>query len=99
MSQAMLNIQVDEGLKNQFDLLCLEIGMTPASVINMFAKAVVKNKKVLMEIINSEPEVTSDKALQTFYALREEAKENGLQGLTLDEINQEINSARQEMKV
>ena len=48
MSQAMLNIQVDEGLKNQFDLLCLEIGMTPASVINMFAKAVVKNKKVLI---------------------------------------------------
>ena len=99
MSQAMLNIQVDEGLKNQFDLLCLEIGMTPTSVINMFAKAVVKNKKVLMEIINSESEITSDRALQTFYALREEAKENGLQGFTLDEINQEINSARQEMKV
>lgn len=99
MSQAMLNVQVDEGLKKQFDLLCFEIGMTPASVINMFAKAVVKNKKVLMEIINSEPEITSERALRTFYALREEAKENGLQGLTLDEINQEISSARQDMKV
>ena len=99
MPQAMLNIQVDEGLKEQFDLLCLEIGMTPTSVINMFAKAVVKNKKVLMEIISSESEVTSERALQTFYALRKEAKENGLQGMTLDEINQEISSARQDMKV
>ena len=99
MSQAMLNVQFDENLKRQFDLLCLEIGMTPASVINTFAKAVVKNKKVLLEIINSEPKVTSERALQAFYALRREAKENGLQGMTLEEINQEINSARQDMKV
>jgi len=31
-----------------------------------------------------------------FYALREEARKNGLQDMTLDEINKEIRLAREE---
>ncbi len=42
------------------------------------------------------PEITSEKALQAFYKLRAEAKENGLQEMTLDEINAEIRAAREE---
>ena len=32
--------------------------------------------------------------MNAFFALRNEAKRNGLQGMTLDEINDEINLAR-----
>ena len=32
--------------------------------------------------------------MQAFLALREQAKENGLQDMTLDEINEEIRLAR-----
>lgn len=42
------------------------------------------------------PEITSEKALQAFYTLRAEAKANGLQEMTLDEINAEIKAAREE---
>ena len=42
------------------------------------------------------PEITSEKALQAFYELRAEAKVNGLQEMTLDEINAEIKAAREE---
>ena len=42
------------------------------------------------------PEITSEKALQAFYELRAEAKANGLQEMTLDEINAEIRAAREE---
>lgn len=38
------------------------------------------------------PEITSEKALQAFYKLRDEAKANGLQNMTLDEINAEIDA-------
>lgn len=42
------------------------------------------------------PETTSEKALQAFYTLRSEAEKNNLQEMTLDEINAEIKSAREE---
>ena len=41
-------------------------------------------------------EITSEKALQSFYELRAEAKANGLQKMTLDEINSEIKAVREE---
>ena len=46
----------------------------------------------------SDDKITSEKALQTFYNLRAEAEKNNLQNMTLDEINEEINAARQELK-
>lgn len=44
----------------------------------------------------SEKEITSEKALQSFYKLRNEAEKNNLQDMTLEEINAEIDAARQE---
>ena len=40
--------------------------------------------------------LSSNKGLEAFYALREEARKNGLQDMTLDEINKEIRLAREE---
>ena len=40
--------------------------------------------------------VCSTKGLEAFYALREKARRNGLQGVSLDDINDEISSARDE---
>ncbi len=48
------------------------------------------------KFVNLEKEITSEKALQAFYTLREESKLNGLQNMSLDEINSEINAARKE---
>ena len=36
--------------------------------------------------------------LEAFYALRAEAQKNGLQEMTLDEINEEIRLAREERR-
>ena len=44
--------------------------------------------------VKPEKEITSEKALQAFYTLREESKLNGLQNMSLDEITSEINATR-----
>ena len=46
------------------------------------------------KFVNLEKEITSEKALQSFYTLREESKLNGLQNMSLDEITSEINATR-----
>ena len=89
MAQTTFSVRMDESLKNQFDALCKEFGMNPSTAINIFARAVVRTRKIPFEI--SEPEtITLEEGRTSFFNLRQTAKENGLQDMTLDEINAEI---------
>lgn len=93
MAQATFSIRMDETLKRQFDTLCADFGMNATTAFNIFARAVVREKKIPFEIRASE-EITRASGMQAFLALRTEAKKNGVQDLTLDEINEEIRQAR-----
>ena len=95
MSQATFSVRMEEGLKRQFDGLCQEFGMTASTAINVFARAVVRERRIPFEIAAPEPEVTRESALQAFRALRAEARANGVGDLSLDEINEEIRQARE----
>ena len=94
MAQATFSVRMDEGLKNEFDTLCADFGMSMTTAINVFARAVVRERRIPFEIAATEPAVTRDGALRAFYALRAQARENGLQDMPLDEINEEIQKAR-----
>lgn len=96
MAQATFSVRMDETLKRQFDSLCQDFGMTATTAINVFARAVVRERKIPFEITASEPAVTRDGAMQAFMALRAQAKVNGVADMSLDEINEEIRLARQE---
>jgi addiction module RelB/DinJ family antitoxin len=50
MAQSILSIRIDEGLKKQFDSLCSEFGMTTTTAITVFAKTVVRERKIPFEI-------------------------------------------------
>ena len=41
---------------------------------------------------------SNNKGLQAFKALRKQAKENGIQDMSLDSINEEINIVRKQMQ-
>lgn len=94
MAQATFSVRMDEALKRQFDALCLDFGMTASTAINVFARAVVRERKIPFEIVSSEPEVTREKAMMAFLSLREQAMKNHPEGMNLDEINEEIRRAR-----
>ena len=98
MSQATFSIRMDENLKRQFDELCNEFGMTATTAFNVFARAVVREKKIPFEIKASDDSL-QEEAKNAFYALRETAKENGVQDLRLSEINEEIQEARKNKEV
>jgi len=94
MAQATFSVRMDENLKKQFDALCSDFGMTASTAINVFARAVVRERKIPFEITSPEPEITREKAMKAFMVLREEAEKNGLQDMSLSEINEEIRRAR-----
>lgn len=98
MAQATFSVRMDEVLKKQFDGLCQEFGMNASTAINVFARAVVRQRKIPFEISSPETDITREGAMQAFMALRAQAQDNGVAGMNLDEINKEIDLARTEDK-
>ena len=96
MAQATFSVRMDEKLKKQFDGLCQDFGMNASTAINIFARAVVRERRIPFEISSPEVEITRAGALQAFRALSSQAVENGVNDLTLEEINEEISVAHKE---
>ena len=95
MAQATFSIRMDTALKQQFDRLCFDFGMNATTAINIFARAVVREKRIPFEISSkSTPTYTNKDLMNAFLALRQEAEKSGIQDMPLDEINAEIDSVR-----
>jgi len=53
MAQAAFSVRMDENLKRQFEKLCADFGMNMTTAFTVFAKAVVREKKIPFEISQS----------------------------------------------
>ena len=94
VGQATFSVRMDENLKNDFDSLCEDFGMSMTTAINVFARAVVRERRIPFEIAASSAGRPRLSGMEAFSALRAQAKENGIQDMSLDEINEEIRKAR-----
>ena len=100
MALSTFSVRMDENLKKQFDSLCNDFGMTASTAFNIFAKAVVRERKIPFEIVAQKPEaITRESGYNAFMALRKSAKDKGMQDWTLDEINNEIDDARRDREL
>ena len=95
MAQVSMTVRMDAQLKQNFDALCQQFGMSANTAMNVFANAVVIYRKIPFEIKANQQE-SDDSFKEAFYALREQARKNGIQDMTLEEINEEIQQARAE---
>lgn len=97
MATSTFNIRMDENLKKTFDSLCEEFGMNATTAFNIFARAVVREKRIPFEIQSRTNIMTREIGKNAFFALRSETKEQGNQDWSQDQINQEIGNARHEV--
>lgn len=91
-----MTIRMDKQLKYQFEDLCNQFGMSINTAINVFVRAVIDTRSIPFTIGDKKARASRE-ALETFHALRQDAINRNLPELTLDEINAEINAAREEM--
>lgn len=90
-----MTVRMDSNLKQSFDALCNEFGLSANAAMNVFAKAVVMYRKIPFEI--KAPEADNlIKSLAAFKKIRKMAENGQLPDMTLDEINEEIRLAREE---
>ena len=94
MAQATISIRVDQALKQDFDSLCEEFGISTTAAFNIFMKTVVRERRIPFEIKTESEAQKRQKALDAFAAMRAAVAASGMKEMTLEEINAEIKEAR-----
>ena len=74
--------------------ICDDFGFTSTAAITVFMKAVVRERRIPFEIRASSKEQINKDAWAAFLEMRAAAAEAGIQGMSLDEINAEIQEVR-----
>ena len=95
MAQTAMTIRMDNDLKTQFDALCDEFGMSTNTAFNIFARTVVRNRKIPFIIEAPAKEDVVNKGKAAFDEIRSLVAKGEIPSLTLDEINEEIRLARE----
>ena len=94
IAQATLSMRVDETLKKSFDSICDDFGFTSTAAITVFMKTVVRERRIPFEIKASTKEQINKDALAAFLEMRAAAAEAGIQDMSPEEINAEIQKTR-----
>ena len=94
MPQSTFSIRMEENLKTQFEELCDSFGMNMNTAFNVFARAVVRERRIPFEICEGKNQITREGALAAFDAIRAKAIQDGVADMPLEEINAEIIKAK-----
>ena len=91
MAISTFSVRMESDVKNELDKICAQLGLNTSVAINIFARTVIREKRIPFEISLATGETAGANAFQ---ALRKQAKANGVQGMSLSEINSEIDRVR-----
>ena len=94
MSQSTFSVRMEENLKTQFEGLCDSFGMNMNTAFNVFARAVVRERRIPSEISAGKNQITREGALAALDAIRAKAIKDGVADMSLEEINTEISKVR-----
>lgn len=63
MKQALMSVRIDADLKKEFDNFCTEVGLNSSAAVNLFVRAVLREKRIPFEITN-QPSAATRAALR-----------------------------------
>jgi len=100
MAQTNLTIRIDEELKHEAEMLFHKVGLNMSSAINVFFRQAVGSQSIPFDLkVYDDYQARVKNRFDNFHALQEEAEDNGLSNITIDEINDIVKSVRREKQV
>ena len=97
MGQTAFTVRIDSDIKERFDELCKDFGMSANTAFNMFARAVVKQERLPFSV-ESEKQASIQRAWEAFERIHATAVANGISDMTMEEIDEEIRQYREERR-
>lgn len=94
MTLSTFSVSMEENLKKWFEELCDSFEINMNTAFNIFARAVVRERRIPFDICEEKNQITREGTLASFEAIRAKAIQDGVAYLTLEEINAEISKTR-----
>ena len=91
-----LNIKVNRDLKKQADTLFNEMGMTLTTAVNIFIRQAVLEQAIPFRIYVDSDRAIALKAKEAMKAMQEQAAANGMDKMSMEEIDAIILQTRRE---
>lgn len=84
MAQTLVNFRIDETTKKQMEQICNELGITMSSAFNIFAKKVIREKRIPFDV--SIDPFYSESNMKALSDSVEELKEGKIVVKSMDEL-------------
>ena len=94
MANSLVQVRVDEKLKEDVTTIYEELGMDLPTAIRIFLKRSVQEKGIPFSMKLTDIQ-RSNKAVSAMQRMSQAAEEKGVADMPLEEINQEIQAVRQ----
>ena len=98
MASTLVQIRVDEDLKNEATDIFERLGLDLPTAIRVFLKKSVEESGIPFNLKISNEKKNLKQADRILKKANKEAKKNGIQDISLDEINSEIKAYRMERR-
>lgn len=70
MAQVSMTVRMDNELKQAFDKLCTQFGMSANAAMNIFARAVVQRGRIPFDVMSDDAAAKAQQAIDMFWAER-----------------------------
>ena len=96
MATSLLQVRIDDTLKNQASQVFENLGIDISTAVRMFLKRSVLDNGIPFRMTLPKEPYSAERGYRAMKEISESAKQNGLSEMTLEEINAEIEASRKE---
>ena len=99
MATSLLQVRIDDALKDQAAAVFDRLGIDTSTAVRMFLKRAVLENGIPFRMTLPKTPYVAERGYRAMVELSESAEKNGTADLSLDEINAEIEVSRRERGV
>ena len=86
MAQATITARVDANDKTLFDAFCSDVGMSASTAINMFVKAVLRDRRLPFDVVQSQDPFYCEENQRFLQKSLQQIKEGKVVVKTMEEL-------------
>ncbi len=99
MATSVMQFRVDDELKAQATAVCENLGIDLPTALRMFMKRTVLVNGIPFSMTLPKQDFKVQRAVRALYEVSDMAQKNGTSGMTLEEINSEIEESRNQRRL
>ena len=96
MATSLLQVRVEDSLKDEAAQVFEELGIDTSTAVRMFLKRVIMENGIPFSMTLPKTPYNADRGYRAMLEISDASEKNGVSDMSLDEINAEIGMSRRE---